>query len=162
MTVTVIALKVRESGDGSTVDFDFGFQIYANTEIKVYKITTATGEKTLKTLGADYTVAIDADGPGGTVTYTVAPTALEESYIVANLPFTQATTLLTNGKFDDKALERMSDKLTMLIQQLDEVIDRCLKVDQEQSNPPLLPELGTTAGYLYWDGVSAFELKTPA
>lgn len=161
MTIAEISLKVRETGDGSDVDFDFGFQIYVNTDILVYKITTATGEKTLQTLGADYSVAIDTDSPGGTVTYVVAPTAAEESYIVCAIPPTQATTFLTNGKFTDEQVEDALDRLTMLTQQLEEMVGRCLKVDYEFDNPELLPEFGATPGYLYWNA-TGFELKTPA
>lgn len=160
MTITEIALKVRESGDGVETDFDYGFQTYANTDILVYKIVTATGVKTLQTLGVDYTVALEDDGPGGTVTYTVAPTALQESYIVCNLPSTQSSSYTTNGKFTADSVETAFDKLTMLIQQLEEAIGRCPKVPYEDDNPPELPELGTNTGYLYYDG-SAFSLATP-
>ena len=160
MTITEIALKVREAGDGVETDFDYGFQTYANTDILVYKITTATGEKTLQTLGTDYTVALEASGPGGTVTYTVAPTAAEESYIVANLPSTQATSYNTNGKFTADSVETALDKLTILIQQVEEAVGRCPKVPYEDDNPPELPELGTNTGYLYYNG-SAFSLATP-
>ena len=160
MTITEISLKVRESGDGIVVAFDYGFQTYVNTDILVYKILTSTGEKTLQVLGVDYTVALEASGPGGTVTYTVAPSALQESYIVCDLPSTQASTLTTNGKFTAKKLETALDKLTMLIQQLEEASGRSLKVPYEDDNPAELPEFGTNTGYLYYDG-SAFSLTTP-
>ncbi|MBV6341031.1 hypothetical protein [Candidatus Magnetobacterium casense] len=161
MSITEIALKVRETGDDSEVDFDFGFQIYDDGDIVVYKITTATGEKTLQVLGVDYTVAIDTDSPGGTVTYTTAPASTEESYIICAIQPVQATTFLTNGKFTDEQVENALDRLTMLVQQLEEMVGRCLKVDYEFDNPELLPEFSTTAGYLYWNGTS-FELSTPS
>ena len=161
MTITEIALKVRETGDGVETDYDFLFQVYAATDIKVYKITNATGAKALQTYGVDYTVALETDGLGGTVTYTVAPPATEDSYIVCDIPPTQGTTLRTNGKFDDEDIEDMSDRLTMLIQQAEEAIARCLKVAPEEDDPPVMPELGTNTGYLYYDGAGAFTLATP-
>jgi len=115
MTITEIDLKVRESGDGAETDFDYGFQTYADTDILVYKIVTSTGVKTLQTLNVDYTVSREASGPGGTVTYTVAPTALQESYIVCNIAPTQATSYTTNGKFSADSVETALDKLTMLV-----------------------------------------------
>lgn len=162
MSITEIALKVREAGDDATLDFDFGFQIYTGTDIKVYIITTATGEKTLQEYGVDYTVAITTDGPGGTVSYTVAPASTEESYIVCDIPATQSTTLRTNGKFADGDIEDMVDRLTMLVQQLEEAVSKCMTVAEEQDDPPAMPEFGSTAGYLYYDGVSALSWATPA
>lgn len=159
MTIAATAIKVESTGDGATLDFTFTFQIYATSDIKVYKVVIATGVMTLQTLGADYTVDILDTGPGGTVTYAVAPTALQNSFIILDIPAAQSTSLTTNGKFRDDQVEDMADRLTLLVQQAEEAIARCLKVAVDQSNPPDLPELGTTAGYLYWDGISAFELK---
>lgn len=160
MTIAAGAIKIEEAGNGVKTGFDFTFQIYENTDILVYKIVNATGVKTLQTLGVDYTVSISTTGPGGTVTYAAAPTALQNSFIILALPLTQAASLVTNGKFRDGQIEDMLDKLTLLTKQLDEEIGRCLKVASHEDDPAVLPTFGATTGYLYWNGTS-FELATP-
>ena len=123
MTIAAQTLEVLETGDNSDVTFSFGFQIYANTDIKVYKKVIATGVSTLQTLTTNYSVAITEGAPGGVVTYVVAPTTLQQSRIVCDVPPTQPTSLRTNGKFADDQIEDMFDRITILIQQIEARLD---------------------------------------
>jgi len=124
MTIASGAIRVREPGNGSKTEFIFSFRAYATTDIKVYKVVRATDAASLQTITTNYTVALSSTGTGGTVTFLVAPTALQDSLIVLALPESQSTTLLTNGKFRDDHIEGMADRLTLLIQQVLEKINR--------------------------------------
>ena len=130
--------RKEEVGNGVKVAFDFGFKIFANTDIKVFKYVTATGVQTEQTLGVDYTVAINGidnslTTPGGTVTYTVAPAATDTSLILGDYSFDQTQEYTTAGNFPEVTIEKGLDKLTLLVLQLQEKLNRAL-TQQESSS----------------------------
>lgn len=114
-------------GNGSTVDFTFGFPIISATDLKVYKVTKATGALgTLLTLNVDYTVTINTVTEGGTVTYAVAPTALQQSLIYRDVPYTQPEQFPSEGNYPEERIERMGDRAAMLINQLKGALTRAI------------------------------------
>ncbi len=131
MAINNTVTKIQEEGNGSKVAFDFPFAIYAATDLVVYKVTRATKAlNTALTYGVDYTVAFTAGVENsGTVTYTVAPSTLQDSLIVSDIPETQAVSLPVNGRFSEKQIESMGDRATRLIQQIKEEVDRAIKVN---------------------------------
>lgn len=119
--------RVRESGNGSKTDFDFAFKYFNDTDVKVYKIDTSVAPPvaTLQVLNTDYTLT--ASSPqGGTVSYTVAPTTDEDSFIYPEAALTQEVDIPAAGAFREEAIENGLDKTVMLCQQLDAKIDRAL------------------------------------
>jgi len=141
---------VKLLGNGTTVDFSFGWALIAQTNIRVYLESVSTGVQTLKTLGSDYTVVFNDTTPGGTVTFTTAPTA---SYYVVigrlidkrqELPFT------TSAGFQAKVIEGRLDKLTAQTQDLKEDTDRAVKVRLGGTNNILIAEPVANKG-LKWD-----------
>jgi len=127
MTVGNVSNKAQTAGDGATVAFDFTFKIFNSSDLTVYKTTAATGVlNTALVLNTDYTVTFTSGTAGGTVTYTVAPTALQESLIVREATLTQATSYPVESNLPEKTFENSLDKLTMIVQQLDEKIGRCI------------------------------------
>ena len=131
MAINSVVTKIEEAGSGKKVAFDFPFAIYAATDIDVYKVTIATKALGTKlTYGVDYTVAFTVGiEKSGTVTYTTAPSALQDSLIVSNIPETQVVSLPVNGRFSEKQIESMGDRATRLIQQIKEEVDRAIKVN---------------------------------
>jgi len=131
MAINSVVTKIEEAGYGKKVAFDFPFAIYAATDIDVYKVTIATKALGTKlTYGVDYTVAFTVGiEKSGTVTYTTAPSALQDSLIVSNIPETQVVSLPVNGRFSEKQIESMGDRATRLIQQIKEEVDRAIKVN---------------------------------
>lgn len=127
MTVENVANKVREDGNGSKVAFTFSFKIYKTTDIKVYKVVKATGVATLQTITTDYTVAINTVTDGGTVTYVVAPTSLQESFLISDFDTEQQTNIPDRGAIRESQIEKPLDLLTLLLRQLQEVVDRCVR-----------------------------------
>lgn len=118
MTISNTTNSVREAGNGSRTDFDFAFPIYNATDLKVYKINLDTEVRTLLVLNTDYTVEISTSAEGGTVTYTVAPTADEDSFIERDQPYVQSTDIPAVGGVREVQLEKALDKLCILILQL--------------------------------------------
>lgn len=118
MTIANTTNSIREAGNGSKVDFDFDFTIYATSDIKVYKILNSTEARTLQVINTDYTVEISEGAEGGTVTFVTAPTALQDSFIERELPFTQATNIPAVGGIREEQIEKGLDKLCILLLQL--------------------------------------------
>jgi hypothetical protein len=117
-------------GNGISKNFTFDFRVFAQTEISVKK-TSATGVITILVYGTDYTVALNANqnnNPGGSITTTIAPITGESLVIISQVPYTQLTTLTTQGNFDPVVLNDTHDKSTVLAQQLRGQILLSLKI----------------------------------
>jgi len=131
MAVSETVTKIQEEGNGVKVTFDFPFEIYDATDLVVYKVTRATLVlNDPLTYGVDYTVDFEIGTENsGSITYTVAPTNLEDSLIVSDIPETQVVSLPVNGRFREDQIESMGDRLTRLVQQVKEQVDRAIKVN---------------------------------
>lgn len=150
MTVANVANKVREDGNGVKTDFDFSFKVYETDQLLVYKVVKATGVPTLQTLDDDYTVTLNSDSAGGTVSYDVAPTALEESFIISSFAIVQETDIPDRGALRESQIENSLDLLTLLIRQLQEIIDRCVKFAVTSTSSDIEmpePEAGKIPGW---------------
>lgn len=160
MTIATTAIVKQEVGDGADLTFSFDWKVFTTAQIIVYKIANnvSPNTKSLQTEGVDYTVALNSGTPGGIVTYTVAPTANEDSYIAVNISDEQLTSLKTAGKFRADSVEDMVDKIVQRVKEMQEELDRCLKVPRELSNPPALPDFAAVEGDLHYDGVSAITI----
>lgn len=124
MTVINTTDTIRENGNGVKVDFDFPFKIFNTSDLEVYKIDTSVSPEvpTLQVEGVDYTAVKNTSIEGGTVTYTVAPTADEDSFIGRNLPLTQLTDIPREANFPEESIENEFDKSRMIdIQQQTEI-----------------------------------------
>lgn len=131
MTIANTENTIREAGNGVKTAFDFPFKIYNVTDVKVYKITNATEARELMVYGDDYTVSISQPvqtAEGGTVTFLVAPTSDEDSFIERDLPYTQATNIPAVGGIREEQIEKGLDKLCILILQLLKKVQLSLKL----------------------------------
>ena len=118
MTVASQTSRKTFTGDDVTVAFaTTPIVFFAETDLLVYLITTATGAAELQTLTTDYTVA-GGDGAVGTVTMLTAPASTQTLLIRRSLPITQASDFVQNDASDAEVLEEGLDRLTMIAQQL--------------------------------------------
>lgn len=120
MTVTVESNISDGTGDGSNKIFPFNFELLQSGDLDVYK------DEVLQ--GSGYTVQINANGVGGTVTFASAPANGVEILMVRNVDITQETALPVEGNLPEATLETMVDKLTMICQQLAEKLSRAFTV----------------------------------
>lgn len=145
MSVSNQTNRVSAVGNGSQTAFTFAFKIFAKTDLDVYKVVTATGVATLQTVDVDYTVVINTVTEGGTVTFTVAPTAAQTSLITRVMDYTQPTVIPTESNFPEKSVENELDRGRMVDIQLKEITDRCVKLPLSSSLSDVLlptPEAG--------------------
>ncbi len=126
MTVSNEEYRNDYDGNDSTTVFPVDFYFLADAELLVV-LTDAADVETTLILDTDYTVQ-DAGVPtGGSVTLVVPPATGEKLTIVRNMPLTQLTDYEENDQFPAESHETALDRLTMLVQQLQEEVNRASK-----------------------------------
>lgn len=115
-------------GNGVADTFSYTFRIEDKTQLTVYE-TDATGAQTTLVVDTHYTVdGIGNDG-GGTVTRVAGALPTGYSwYIRSNYDETQKTDFDSQGGFFPDVHEKAIDKLTFLMQQLKDRLNRTLRV----------------------------------
>jgi hypothetical protein len=126
MTVSSTTTKASYSGNGSTTVFAVPFYFLQNADLLVI-LRSAAGVETTQVLGTNYTLTGAGNENGGSLTMTVAPPTGTTLTILRNAAATQETDLLPNDRLPAESLETALDKLTMLVQQLDEESARSIK-----------------------------------
>ena len=131
MTISSTTVKNSYSGNGSTTAFAYTFKIFANTDLQVI-IRSSTGTETVKTLTTHYTVSGVGDASGGNVTFTSGntPASGETVVIIREVPQTQAIDYIANDPFPAESHEEGLDRATMTTQQVQEELDRSIKLSR--------------------------------
>lgn len=114
------------NGNGVTTVFDYDFRIVNEAHLQVIK-ADAEGEETILTLATDYTVS-GVGSDSGDVTISVAPITGETITILRAVPFVQGTDLENQGPYLAQTVEDALDLAAMRDQQLQEQIDRSVKI----------------------------------
>jgi hypothetical protein len=131
MTVSSTTVKNSYSGNGSTTQFAYTFKIFADTDLQVI-IRSSTGTETTKTITTHYTVAGAGDASGGSITFTSGntPASGETVVIIREVPQTQAIDYIANDPFPAESHEEGLDRATMTTQQVQEELDRSIKLSR--------------------------------
>lgn len=124
MTISTETSKVQYLGDAVTTDFAVPFYFFDDSHLSV---TTFLGT-TVTTLvnGVDYIVTGAGNPAGGEVSTTFAVASGATITIVRDVPVTQETDYIPNDPFPADSHEDALDKLTMICQQLTELMDRAI------------------------------------
>ena len=131
MTISSTTVKNSYSGNASTTVFAYTFKIFANTDLQVI-IRSSTGIETVKTLTTHYTVSGVGDASGGNVTFTSGNTPASGETVVIRraVPQTQAIDYIANDPFPAESHEEGLDRATMTLQQVQEELDRAIKLSR--------------------------------
>ena len=132
MTISTTIIKNSYSGNGSTTAFTYNFKITAATEIQVIVKTNATGVESVRSIGSGSTnYAVTGVGNNsGTVTFVTAPTAAETVVLRRSTSQTQEMDLIDNDPMSADTIETAHDKVIAISQELQEQIDRSLKISR--------------------------------
>lgn len=128
MTISSTTSRVSYNGNGVLVNFTVPFYFLDDTHLLVTKYVVSSGVTTTLALTTDYTVVGSGVLTGGTITCVVAPATGTQIIITRNVPFTQETDYIENDPFPAEVHEQALDKLTMEVQQIDEQVDRSVKM----------------------------------
>ncbi len=144
MTVSTTIIKNSYSGDGSQHSFAYGFKIFADADLDVI-IRSSTGTETVKVLDTDYVVTNAGNDSGGNVLFKYntgntgdahysatdkRPQSGETVIIRRGLDITQSTDYVANDPFPAESHEDALDRLTFISQELQESIDRSIKLSR--------------------------------
>jgi glycerophosphoryl diester phosphodiesterase len=138
-------------GNGTVSAFPFTFKVFAASDLKVVRLNTTTMIETVLVLNSDYTVVLSSDqdtSPGGTVTLSGGSLATGQNLIITTaVSNTQPMDLTNQGGFYPEVINDALDRATMQIQQLQEGLDRSVKVPVTQpvSMDQLLADIVTVA-----------------
>ena len=131
MTVSSTTNKHSYNGNGSQAAYAYTFKIFVDADIEVYVGTT------LKTLNTHYTLSNVGITGGGNVTFTsgnIPASGTGNVTLLRSLALTQGVDLINYGKFDAEVIEAQYDKLTMMVQQLQEQADRTIRFNTTVSD----------------------------
>jgi len=128
MTVSSINTKNSYSANGSLTAFTYNFPINTTAELKVIE-RTATGTETVKSLTTHYSIT-DNGSAGGTVTFSTAPANGVTVVLLRDTSLTQETDYIANDPFPAETHESALDKLTLQQQELQEELDRSIKLSR--------------------------------
>lgn len=119
------------TGNDVTTVFDYDFRIENKLQVKVIE-TDLAGVETVLTVDTDYTVAGIGDDQGGQITRVAGALPTDFTwYIRSDYKATQQTAFDSQGGFFPDLHEAAMDKLTFLIQQLQDIDDRSFRLDSD-------------------------------
>lgn len=120
MAVVDTVLSASSLGNGVTVEFPLPFRFLQNSDIYVQLdgVDQTTG----------FTVTGAGNPAGGTVTFAVAPASGVLVFRERRVQLTQDVDIQNNETIFENAIDQGFDKLTMMVQQQQDAIDRSVKV----------------------------------
>lgn len=156
MTIASQTSRISYTGDGSTATFPIPFYFQANADI-VVMLQNNSGIQTTKVLGTDYSLSGAGNPAGGSLTFTVAPTALTGTVIaIYRDPLvTQTTSYNNNDPFPAKSHELALDKATTVDQRTRDLVSRSIHLaDSEIGSNTVLASLPTRKNKLLGFGTN--------
>lgn len=117
MTVADTATQITYLGNGATTEFNYPFEIIEESDLQVVLKVKSSLAETVLTLDVDYSVDVNTSE----VTYPLigSPMASTHFLVIRRvLAFAQETSYDTQGNFSPSTLESALDYITMLTQDL--------------------------------------------
>ena len=132
MTISTALKRVVQVGTGSTNVFYFNGVVQGVNDLAVYTVITATGVQTLQTRGGagtyDYTLTINPATKFATITLNNNLPSTHKIVILRGIALTQVVDYVEGDPFAAETHEDALDKLTLIAAQLQEQLDRSVKV----------------------------------
>lgn len=138
---------VRQLGNGNTTSFSFGFDMISADYVEVYQ--EVGGVQSLVE-PAEYTVNLSGS-VGGTIVFNTAPAAGIYVVIARKVPLTQETPYKTSSGFPAVRTEQDFDKLTAITQQLNDEVERSVRMQVGTSDINLTLPPASSGKALVWN-----------
>jgi hypothetical protein len=127
MTVSSTVYKADSTGNGVTTEFTIPFDLQDESQVLVTKVSAA-GVETVLVLNTDYTVSGIGTASRKITLTTALPTG-ERVIRSPNVSLTQSVDYVEGDDFPAETHEAAVDKLTLICQQLQEQLNRTVKLD---------------------------------
>lgn len=121
MSLETVSVIKQYSGNGVTTAFSYPYKFLANGDLVVI-LTDSDGLETTQTITTHYSVSGAGEDAGGTVTMVTAPASGETLTIYRDPTATQSLDLRENDSAPAEEIEKAFDRLTMLVQRINEVL----------------------------------------
>ena len=138
MTISSTLNKAQFTGDGVTLSFNFPYIFFADADLVVTTTVISTGVETVQTLNGsgshDYSISGVFDSAqqaylsGANVVMNVAPASTLRVTVKRVVAITQSANYIDGDAVPAETLERNLDRLTVIAQQIQESLDRAIKV----------------------------------
>ena len=144
MTVSTTLTKSSHSANGTQHQFAYNFKIFADADLKVI-VRSSAGIETVKQINTDYVVTNAGNSSGGNVLFKFntgtssdahfsssdkRPQSGETVVLARNLAQTQSTDYVANDPFPAESHEEALDRLTFISQELQEEVNRSIKISE--------------------------------
>lgn len=127
MTISNEVYRHDYAGNDSTVLFAIGFYFLLDAHIKAILYNLVTDVETELTLTTHYTLTGAGNVNGGELTMLTAPTSNEILTILRDVDLKQEENYIEGESFPAEDHETALDKLTMIVQQVQEQVDRIIR-----------------------------------
>lgn len=153
MTLSTTENRKSFAGDDVTLAFAYPFFFLKNEDLLVV-LQNAAGVETTQVLDTDYSVVGAGLQAGGTVTMVVEPAVDETLIIVRDPEQTQDLDLVENDDQPAESVEQAHDKAMMVIQRLQDLMDRAAVLNETDPEAAMkIPLLATRLSkFLGFDG----------
>jgi len=145
MTISTNVNQVQYTGDGVSLAFSYPYPFITTNDIKVF----VSGVQVVT--GFTVTGVSLAGGTGtfssGTVTFLVAP-GVVPVLIYCDPDLLQSTSLPPNDPFPSKTVEKMVDKITLLVQRIYQKFGNAITFPPGDTASGVLPSASARAGFL--------------
>ena len=150
MTVTASTKRRDYTCDGVNQTFGYNWKIAAATDLKVV-VRNLDGVDTTLAYGTDYSVTQVGNSNGGNVVTTAVWPANYHMTVLPNLTVQQLTSFRNQNSFYAWKHEDAFDYVTCLIQQVTEVLGRCMKLQDSASSAAYGMPIAVPGAVWGWD-----------
>lgn len=158
MTIASQTNRISYTGNGVTTAFAVSFPFQSANDLVVVETIIATGVQTTKTITTHYTVSGTPDSlgyypNGGTVTAVTAPASTVTWTIYRAPALLQSLNLAENNALPAESLEAQLDYLTMLVQRLNDRVNRSVRQpDGDSADIAVMPsKVSRASKYIAFD-----------
>ncbi|MDO4775822.1 MAG: hypothetical protein Q4A06_00050 [Cardiobacteriaceae bacterium] len=151
-----ISTSVRRAGPftgtGQAVDYPFSFKVFSPSDVRPYQADADGNERRLQ-YNTDYSVTLNANQethPGGVVRLTAALARGNRLTIISEMPIAQPTVFTNQGGFYPRTLNDSLDRLTIYVQQLEEMVRRSVNTGVNSDGVPAIPR-PSPGRFLRWN-----------
>ena len=131
MTVSSLTVKNSYNADNTTTSFAYTFPIHSTSELTVI-LRASNGTETIQTITTHYSI-VDNGSAGGQVIFGTAPATGNTVVLLRDTNLTQETDYIANDPFPAETHEAALDKITLQQQELQEELDRAIKISRSNS-----------------------------
>ena len=150
MTISTEVTRKQYNGNDVTTEFSFPYKFLADGDLTVI-LTDSSGLDTTLTLSTHYTVTGAGVDAGGTVTMITPPATGERLTIVRELDLVQETDYISGDSFPSESHETALDRLTMIAQQLRELVGRSVILPASTTYSDVVLENPTALAFIRWN-----------